>query len=118
MWQPKHKAITGWLRQNGLVCFSFHPAGKQFAGTALLGQEFMELLAFTDFKNKQSTMPWIRMSLATCQMCSPKAYIKDGVSRFITPSDFTKLKQKAMLDKVKQAEELLGKAMSFCKHLH
>lgn len=69
----------------------------------------MELLAFTDFKNKQSTMPWIRMSLATCQMCSPKAYIKDGVSRFITPSDFTKLKQKAMLDKVKQAEELLGK---------
>ena len=42
-------------------------------------------------------------------MCSPKAYIKDGASRFITPSDFTKLKQKAMLDKVKQAEELLGK---------
>ena len=45
--------------------------------------------------------------LAKC--AHQRAYIKDGVSRFITPSDFTKLKQKAMLDKVKQAEELLGK---------
>ena len=87
-------------------------AGKQFAGSALLGQDFMELLAFTDFKSKESTMPWIRMALATSQMCAPKSYIKDGVSRFITSSDFGKLKQKTMQADVKKVEDLLAQGYS------
>lgn len=89
--------------------------GKQYGGSTVWGQEFTELLAFTDFKSKETTYPWIRLALGTCQMCASKPYIRDGISKLVNPSDFSKLKQKGMVVQVAAAEKLLMEAWQLCQ---
>ena len=89
--------------------------GKQYGGSTVWGQEFTGLLAFTDFKSKETTYPWIRLALATCQMCASKQYIRDGISKLVNPSDFSKLKQKGMAVQVAAAEKLLMEAWQLCQ---
>ena len=72
------------------------------------------MLALTDFKSKDTTYPWIRLALATCQMCAPKHFIRDGISRFVTSGDFSKLKQKGMVLQLVAAESLLQEAWLLC----
>ena len=117
------KAIRSSLNQKPscrLHDFYFFPMycathwGKQYGGSTVWGQEFTELLAFTDFKSKETTYPWIRLALATCQMCAPKQFIRDGISRFVTSGDFSKLKQKSMVVQLVAAEKLLQEAWVLC----
>lgn len=92
----------------------FAHRGKQYGSSTVWGQEFTELLAYTDFKCPATTYPWIRLAMAACHMCAPKQYIRDGISRLLTSADFSKLKQKGMAVQLAAAEKLLNEAWALC----
>ena len=76
--------------------------------TVALGQEFTELLAFTDFKQSTTKCPFIRCSLCCTQMTASRQHIKDGVAKLVVKSDFDKLKSKGQVSELLQAEKLLS----------
>ena len=47
-------------------------------------------------------------------MCAPKPFIRDGISRFVSSGDFSKLKQKGMSVQLVAAETLLQEAWALC----
>ena len=63
-----------------------------------------------DFRNSQTTFPFIRCAMCSAQMTSPKTFVKDGVSRLLVKGDFDKLKSKMVIGKTLQAESLLQEA--------
>lgn len=76
----------------------------------MLGQEFTELLAYTDFKSCQSTFPFVRSALCCAQMTAPKNCVKDGISKLLCKGDFDKLKSKGMQEAMQEAETCLKEA--------
>ena len=76
----------------------------------MLGQEFTELLAYTDFKSCQSTFPFVRSALCCAQMTAPKYCVKDGISKLLCKGDFDKLKSKGMQEAMLEAETFLKDA--------
>ena len=76
----------------------------------MLGQEFTELLAYTDFKSCQRTFPFVRSALCCAQMTAPKNCVKDGISKLLCNSDFDKLKSKGMQEAMLEAETFLKDA--------
>ena len=76
----------------------------------MLGQEFTEVLAYTDFKSCQSTFPFVRSALCCAQMTAPKNCVKDGISKLLCKGDFDKLKSKGMQEAMLEAETFLKDA--------
>lgn len=75
-----------------------------------MGEDFCNLVAYTDWKMGSTTLPFLRVGLCATQVTAPAAAVKDGISRMVNKSDFDKLKQKKMNTEVFKAEQLMAVA--------
>ena len=80
------------------------------ASKLMLGQEFMEHISNIDWKDKQTTFPWVRAGCIAANLTSPKAV--DSIGRMIVKTDLDKLRQQGIRAELRSAEGLCDLAWS------
>ena len=73
-----------------------------------MGEDFCNMVAYTDWKMGSTTLPFFRVGRCATQVTAPVAAVKDGISRMVLKCDFDKLKQKKMSSEVFKAEQLMA----------
>ena len=86
---------------------------KQFGCNATMGESYWKALTYTEFSNKVSKFPLVRLSFLLANVSSDK--IEDGVARLLSKSDLTKVASKSKAAAVKEAEELLQDALDIAE---
>ena len=81
-------------------------SGKQFSTTLKLGEEYFSTVAYLDFKEKSSSMPWVRAALLAANLSAPRSI--DGIAKCLTKADCEKLKSKHQKALVIQCESMLA----------
>ena len=82
--------------------------GKKFNSSLILGQEFWHALTYTKFQDKACMFPMLRVSLALVNLTAAKQ--QDGIARFITKTDVTRVAGRGQLEKAKAYEATLQAA--------
>ena len=82
------------------------PAGKQFGTTVKLGEEFFQTVAHMDFKERTTSFPWLRGSLLSANLSSPRS--TDGIGKCLTKQDCQRLVAKNLRTSILQAETMLA----------
>ena len=69
----------------------------------MIGEEFMNAVAYADFKVEGNVFPFIRAACLAAQLTSPKS--QDGIAKLLTKTDMEKLKSKGMQKQLVLAEQ-------------
>ncbi|CAL1147545.1 unnamed protein product [Cladocopium goreaui] len=93
--------ISSWASLAANICL-----GKQFSTTLKLGEEYFSTVAYLDFKEKSSSMPWVRAALLAANLSAPRSI--DGIAKCLTKADCEKLKSKHQKALVIQCESMLA----------
>ena len=97
-----------WSQNFPLVHF-LGKFGKLFGGTLLLGGDFFNALAHTDFKVSGQVFPMVRMGLWATMLTNPQKS-QDGFAKVFSKADIERLRSHGCIEKTKQAEAMLANA--------
>ena len=79
---------------------------KMHGSSLFLGTDFFDHITFLDFKERESTFPFVRCACIAAQLHSPKS--QDSIARMLVKSDLDRLKQPGSKENLKAAEKLLA----------
>ena len=82
---------------------------KTFNSKMMLGEQFWRAITYSDFYDKSTCHPLLRVALAICNLTTDKQV--NNIAQFVVKNDVTKATGKLCAEKAKQAEGILTDGM-------